>query len=53
MIYQVGRRLGLFTGLGDMDQPRRMARAEKVCREFGVTPENVDEITDELMRRFI
>jgi hypothetical protein len=52
-VYQVGRRLGFFSRLGDMENPRRLERAEKACREFGITPENVDEVIDELMKRFI
>jgi len=52
-LYQVGRRLGIFSTLSDMDSPRRFARAEKTCRELNITPENVDEIIDELMKRFI
>jgi hypothetical protein len=30
-----------------------MAKVEKVCRQIGITPENVDEMIDELMKRFI
>jgi hypothetical protein len=52
-VYQVGRRLGYFSRLSDMENPRRLDRAEKACRQFGITPENVDEVIDELMRRFI
>jgi hypothetical protein len=52
-LYQVGRRLGIFSCLADMEQPRRMAKVEKTCRELGITPANVDEIIDELMKRFI
>lgn len=52
-LYQVGRRLGIFHRLGDMDSPRRMAKVEKICRQLGVTQENVDETIDELMKRFI
>jgi hypothetical protein len=52
-MYQVGRRLGVFSTLADMEQPRRMARVEKTCQELGITPANVDEIIDELMKRFI
>lgn len=52
-LYQVGRRLGIFSTIGDMDSPRRFARAEKTCRELNITPENVDEIIDEMMKRFI
>jgi hypothetical protein len=52
-VYQVGRRLGFFSRLRDMENPRRLERAEKACRQFGITPENVDEVIDELMKRFI
>jgi len=52
-LYQVGRRLGIFSRLSDMDSPRRFARAEKICRELNITSENVNEIIDEMMKRFI
>lgn len=52
-LYQVGRRIGVFSGLSDMDKPNRTARAERACAELGITPENVDEVTSELMKRFI
>ena len=52
-LYQVGRRIGVFSGLSDMEKPNRMARAERACRELGITPENVDRVTTELMKRFI
>jgi hypothetical protein len=53
MLYQVGRRLGLFGRLSDLQQPRRRARVLQTCREVGITPENVDGLIDDLMRRFI
>lgn len=52
-MYQVGRRLGLFHCLGDVNNSRRMAKVERICLELGITPENVDETIDELMKRFI
>jgi hypothetical protein len=52
-LYQVGRRIGVFSGLSDMEKPNRMARADRACRELGVTPDNVDQVTSELMKRFI
>jgi hypothetical protein len=53
MVYQVGRRLGVFGRLSDLQQPRRRARVVEACREYGITPENVDGLIDDLMRRFI
>jgi hypothetical protein len=52
-LYQLGRRLGLFASLPDMEDPYRRAQAERAYRELGVTAENVDEITGELARRFV
>lgn len=53
MLYQVGRRVGLFSRLADLDHAGDAARAEAVCREYGITPENVDDAITELMKRFI
>jgi len=52
-VYQVGRRLGFFSRLSDMESPHRLAKAEKTCQQLGITPENVDEVIDELMKRFV
>lgn len=52
-IYLVGRRMGLFNGLSDMNIPDRLAAAESVCRRYGVTIENVDSLIDEQTKRFI
>ena len=52
-LYIVGRRLGFFSNLDDMQSVRRFKRAENACRELGITPENVDTVVEELMKRFI
>ncbi len=51
--YQVGRRLGVFARLADMESPKAMAMVEGVCKEHGITPDNVDELIYTLMARFI
>jgi hypothetical protein len=51
--FQVGRRLGIFTHLVDMNRPKRLAKVEAFCLQHGVTPDNVDEMVDEMMKRFI
>jgi hypothetical protein len=51
--YQVGRRLGFFSRMRDMENPRRLERAEKACKDFGITPENVEGMVEQLMKRFI
>ncbi len=52
-LFQVGRRLGVFTHRKDMQDEQRRADVEHACRALGVTAENVDEITDEIMTRFV
>jgi len=53
VVYQVGRRTGIFRGLGDLGNPFRRSRAEEIIRKNQITPENVEAIIDELMRRFV
>lgn len=52
-LYQVGRRLGVMAGLEDLQDPYKLAAAERACAQLGVTPDNVDQVTGELVKRFI
>jgi hypothetical protein len=52
-LYQVGRRAGVFACIDHMQIPHRRAEAQAICRELGVTPENVDDITNQLVTRYI
>lgn len=40
--FQVGKRTGHFLRLSDMQIPGRRAEVEEICRQYGITPENVD-----------
>ncbi len=53
MLYQVGRRLGLFSRLSDLNDPQLAATAEAACRSSGIPPDNADEVIHEIMKRFI
>ncbi len=53
MLYQVGRRLGLFAGLRDLENKGLCSRVEETCRQYGITPENADHVISDLMKRFI
>ncbi len=53
MLYQVGRRLGMFGRLSDLDNSGLSARVADTCRQYGITPENADEVINDLMQRFI
>jgi radical SAM superfamily enzyme YgiQ (UPF0313 family) len=52
-LYQVGRRTGLMSSLSHLKDPERVSRVAHLCREHGITPENVDHLADDLMRQFI
>ncbi len=52
-LFQLGRRLGIFAGLQDLHNPLKVSRVEGLCRDHGITPDNVDAVIEDLMRRFI
>jgi len=53
MIYQVGRRMGMFRGTADMGDSERREQVEQICDRNNITPANVDAVIGELMKRFI
>ncbi len=53
LLYQVGRRMGVFGRLADLQIPERRRRAEEACARYQVTAGNIDRLLDELMKRFI
>lgn len=53
MIYQIGRRMGLFRGVGDMNDGAKRQHVEAACARAGITPDTVDAAIDEMMKQFI
>jgi Radical SAM superfamily len=53
LLYRLGRRLGWFSCLRDLDDPSRAGRVAQICRENSVTDDNIDAFTLELLRRYI
>jgi hypothetical protein len=53
MLYQIGRRSGIFSRLDDLSDPRLRRYAERTYSDLKVTPKNVDRIVAEIMKRFI
>ena len=53
MLYQIGRRSGIFSRLDDLNDPVRRRHAERTYSDLRVTTQNVDLIVAELMKRFI
>jgi radical SAM superfamily enzyme YgiQ (UPF0313 family) len=52
-LYQIGRRIGVFSGLGDMTKPNRMGRAQRAYEQVGGELADLDRVMDELIKRFI
>ncbi len=51
--YLVGRRMGYFSSPGDMAESHRMDEVRESCLAFGITPENVDIVIDEMKKRLV
>ena len=52
-LYRVGRRACIFSRLSDLENSFRLSQVEEICRSHQIGPENVDRVTDDLMRQFI
>lgn len=52
-LYQLGRRLGIFSRLCDLDHPQKLAKARARYHELGITADNIDAITSDLAKRYI
>ncbi len=52
-LYQVGRRLGYFTTLTDLEDPGLRERSEQRRDRLNITPDNVDEVLTRVTRRFV
>jgi radical SAM superfamily enzyme YgiQ (UPF0313 family) len=53
LLYRLGRRLGIFEGLSDMDDITRLERTRQIAANEDITTQNIDIVIDQLMERFI
>jgi len=53
VLYQIGRRTGLFRRLDDCRDPVLRLQAQQYVERWAVTPANVDAVCDELSKRYI
>ncbi|MHA1637789.1 MAG: radical SAM protein, partial [Candidatus Thorarchaeota archaeon] len=53
LLYQLGQRMGVFRSLKDLDDSRKTAKVQVVFEKYEITSENIDDLTNELMKRFI
>jgi hypothetical protein len=52
-LYQVGRRCGWLSRLGDLADPAIVNPVRQLYTALGVTADNVEGISEALMQRFI
>ena len=45
--------MGFFRGPKDVELSPHLEKVKQTCQMYGVTPENVDSVIDELMKRFV
>ena len=48
--FQLGKRLGHFLNISDMEIPGRLDKVEDICSRAGITPENVDEKINDMIQ---
>ena len=53
LIYRVGRRTGIFSRLDDLNDTELRGHAEQARKNYGVTLENIEAFTAEMMKQFI
>lgn len=53
MIFSIGRRTHRISKLADLGDPTKYRYAENFCADLGATNENMDDIVDSIIKRFI
>lgn len=53
MLFCIGRRTHRISRIDDVHNPAKQKHAHQICQELGVTVDNMDEIIDSIMQRFI
>lgn len=53
MYCQVGRRLGMIRSAADLKDKGKLKHIKGTCEANGITPETVDMVIEDIMRRFI
>lgn len=53
MLFQVGKRLQIFSGLKDLNDPDRLNAARAACDKYGINQNNVEEVIGEMIRRYM
>ncbi len=52
-LFQVGKRMGIFSCLDDMKDAFKMEKARETCEQHGITAKNADQAIEEIIKRYI
>ena len=52
-LFQLGRRMGYFHVLSDLQSTARRTYVDQVCNKFHITPENIDLVLEQNTRNYI
>ena len=52
-LYQLGRRMGIFSTLNDLENKHLCSQVKLFAQQMQSMNKTIDEITEELMQRFI
>jgi len=52
-LFQVGKRMQIFSSLSDLNDPNRMNIARQTCDKYRITPDNADDIIGEMIQRYM
>ena len=50
--YQVGKRLGIFSRLADLNDQRRLHMVREACNQYNIDSDNADSVIREMMQRY-
>lgn len=53
LLYRLGRRIGLFGSLDDLNDQNKVARVQQIATNQNISEDNIDLVIDRLMERFI
>lgn len=53
LLFCIGRRTHRISRIGDLKNPVSRGYARQMCEQFGVTVDNMDQIIDRIMQRYI
>ncbi len=53
MLFSIGRRTHRMNTIDGLNDPVQRGYAQQICDEVGATPENMDQVIDTIMQRFI